>query len=171
MLIGGYFDESTDESTEGNCYSVAGYVADGSSALELSFLWADLLRKHNLKYFKASEIEYGFGEFRQYRDNPKDLTAPLSTREKQKIVEIKGDFVGAICKCNVYGVGAVLMLRDYELLRSECPNAQRHLAAPWYLCSTFCLLTCGQIMNLTHGYHTPERTGFLRPVFDWQEEY
>jgi hypothetical protein len=106
MLACGYFDESTDVDTENRCYSVCGYVADGASALELSFAWADLLRKHRLRYFKASEIEYGFGEFAQYRENPDDLTAPLSNGDKEKIVEIKTDFVSAICKCNVYGISA-----------------------------------------------------------------
>jgi hypothetical protein len=171
MLIGGYFDESSDEGIENRCYSVCGYVADGASALELSFIWADLLRKHHLAYFKASEIEYGFGEFRQYRDNPDDLAAPLSKKEKEKIVEIKTDFVSAICKCNVYGVGTVLMLRDYELLLSENMLAQKNLAAPWYLCSSFTLMASGLLMNEANRRHPPDRSGYLRPIFDWQKEY
>ena len=171
MLIGGYFDESTDEDTENRCYSVCGYVADGASALELSFAWADLLRKHNLKYFKASEIEYGFGEFRQYRDDTNNVTASLSRREKDKIVEIKKDFVNAICESNVYGIGTVLMLRDYELLRNENPLARRNLLDPWYLCSSFTLMASGFLMNDANHRHQAEMTGFLRPIFDWQEEY
>jgi hypothetical protein len=171
MLIGGYFDESTDEATENRCYSVCGYVADGASALELGFAWGDLLRKHNLKYFKASEIEYGFGEFRQYRDNPDDPSVPLSKREKEKIVEIKSDFVSAICRSNVYGIGTVLLLRDYELLMFENAAAKRNLAHPWYLCSSFTLMASGFLMNDANRRHPPQMTGFLRPIFDWQEEY
>ena len=140
MLIGGYFDESTDSPAENRCYSVCGYVADGPSALELSFKWADLLRKYNLRYFKASEIESGFGEFRQYRDDLNNLSAPLSKNEKAKIVEIKTDFVNAICNCNVYGIGTVLLLRDYDSLKSENSWARKNLAAPWYICSSFTLM-------------------------------
>ncbi len=171
MLIGGYFDESSDSEIQNLCYSVCGYVADGASALELSFLWRDLLKKHNLRYFKASEIEYGFGEFSQYRDDPKILSAPLTKREKEKIVEIKTDFVDAICACNVYGIGTVLLLRDYELVKAENTKAQRHLPAPWYLCSSFTMMASGMLMNEANRRHPPDRTGFLRPIFDWQEEY
>jgi len=171
MLIGGYFDESSDEGTENRCYSVCGFVADGASALELSFAWADLLRKHNLKYFKASEIEYGFGEFRQYRDDPNNPSAPLSQREKEKIIEIKTDFVDAICNSNVYGVGTVLMLRDYELLRDESPLARQNLLAPWYLCSSFTLMASGRLMNDANRRHPIGMSGYLRPIFDWQEKF
>lgn len=171
MLIGGYFDESTDRDTENRCYSVCGYVADGASALELSFAWADLLRKHSLAYFKASEIEYGFGQFAQYRDDPANVRAPLSTREKEKIIEIKSDFVNAICQSNVYGIGTVLMLRDYEVLISENEAARRNLLRPWYLCSSFTLMASGFLMNDANRRHPPATTGFLRPIFDWQEEF
>lgn len=171
MLIAGYFDESTDVDTENRCYSVCGYVADGASALELSFAWADLLRKHNLEYFKASEIEFGFGQFAQYRDDPSNLQARLSSREKERIVEIKTDFVSAICNSNVYGIGTVLVLRDYELLRAQNPLAQRNLLAPWYLCASFTLMASGFLMNDANVRHPPEMSGFLRPIFDWQTEY
>lgn len=171
MLIGGYFDESSDSDVQNLCYSVCGYVADGLSALELSFLWSDLLKKHNLNYFKASEIEYGFGQFAQYREDPTNLNAALTQREKEKIVEIKTDFIDAICKCNVYGIGTVLLLRDYEILMAENLKAQRHIPAPWYLCSTFTMMAAGMLMNDANRRHPPERTGCLRPIFDWQEEY
>src|SRR5580704_16511057 len=66
----GYFDESTDEDTQGVCYVVAGFVASNLATVTLDLRWRDLLTKYHLNYFKASELNAGEGEFRQYRDDP-----------------------------------------------------------------------------------------------------
>jgi len=93
-LAGGYFDESFDE-CEDRCYTIAGYIGPQLPAVILDLRWKDLLKHYNMAYFKCSELEFGFGEFAQYRDDPSNMQAPLSAQEKAKIREIKTAFVCA----------------------------------------------------------------------------
>jgi len=172
MLAAGCFDESTDESSEGRCYTVAGFVGGLDVMVVLELRWKDLLKKYNLKFFKASQIENGFGEFAQYRDDPNALSKPLSKREKALIVEIKTAFVNLICETDgLYGIGTVLILPDFERLVQEDPVAYHHLPFPYYICGQLTMMEAGQMMLLSNQHSRPAARGNLRPVFDSHEEY
>lgn len=174
-LCAGYFDESVDEDIEDRCFTIAGFIGPQYPAILLDFQWGDNLKKWNLDYFKASEIELGFGQFAQYRDDPKNLKAPLSTREKSLIREIKTSFVDIICdNCSedgLSGVGATLVLRDLHLLREQEPGLAKRLPRPYSLCGDLMLLEAGQIMLLSNHNSSRECQGEMRPIFDIQQEY
>jgi hypothetical protein len=86
----GFFDESTDEDLEGSSYTVAGFAANNETSACLELRWKDVLLRYNLEYFKASELNAGEGQFRQFRDEPDNRSwQPFSDREKEKFVESK----------------------------------------------------------------------------------
>jgi hypothetical protein len=169
-LAAGYVDESTDEGIEDRSYSVAGFVGNGAAALELDMRWKDLLTEYDLAYFKASEIEFGFGEFAKHRENLARINDPLTDNEKSFIREIKTAFVSLICDCDeMIGIGAVLLLRDYELLRNESPHAAKVLPNPYVLCADFALLEAGIMVNEVNAFYP--YTTFLRPIFDSHKDF
>ncbi|HTV56544.1 MAG TPA: hypothetical protein VMI06_16735 [Terriglobia bacterium] len=171
FLTAGYFDESTDE-FEDRCYTVAGYLAPGLQAAIFDLRWADLLKRWNFAYFKASELESGFGEFAQYRDDPHDLRKPLSQREKYLIREIKTSFVDLICsEPDLWGIAATLSLRDYQLLKLEEPELIRNLSKPYHMCGHLVMMEAGIIMNESNQTCPPALASVLRPVFDSHKDY
>jgi len=87
LLVAAYFDESDDNK---QAYGVGGFIGHQQDCLHLEWAWQrDVLDKYDLKYFKASELEYGLGEFRKLRDNPETPNALFSKREKTLFREIK----------------------------------------------------------------------------------
>ena len=172
MVASAFFDESTDETTGARCYTVAGFLGPLEECLMLDTAWGDFLKRTGVKYFKTSQCEYGFGEFAQFRDDPKDLSRPFSKREKDLFTGIKISAVDVImAHPEMYGVGAVLMLPDYHRLTDEYDRAAKVLPRPYYLCSTFTLMESGQMMNRLNARSGPSARGYLRPIFDSHEEY
>jgi hypothetical protein len=66
ITMAAYFDESSGE----NCFSIAGYVAGYATWIDIDWRWRDLLKKWEIKYFKASECETLVGQFLKYRTDP-----------------------------------------------------------------------------------------------------
>lgn len=167
----GFFDESTDGDTEGVCYVVAGFMGSNMATAVLDLRWRDLLRKYNLKYFKASEHNAGEGQFRQYRDNPQGKGyAPFSQREKDKFVEIKTAFTDAIVNSDgVVGIGAAILLPDYERVRQEYPLAL--IQSPYFLCANLVMMEAGVRVCIENEDYREDEKVWLRPVFDSHEEY
>jgi hypothetical protein len=78
--LAGYFDESDDNE---RAYSIGGFIGNQFDCLHLEWAWKDRLPDpYNLKCFKASELEAGYGEFRKFRDDPNNLDARFLPREK-----------------------------------------------------------------------------------------
>ncbi len=126
-LTAGFFDESTDEDTEGTCYAIAGFIGAQLVTATLELRWRDLLKKYGLEYFKASELNAGVGQFQKFRDDPNNLRwRHFSQREKDIFKEIKTTFTDLIVSFNegLYGIGAVVILPDLERLRSEYEHAK-----------------------------------------------
>jgi hypothetical protein len=171
MLVGGYFDESTDEFSE-RVYTVAGYLVPGWQGSIFELRWKALLDKWNFRAFKASHLEYGFGDFVQYRDDPNDITAPLSDREKSLIRTIKTEFVDLICEEDaMWGYAAALNLRHYSLLEIQEPELAARLPKPYHLCGQ--LVMMGASLDLiTSNKESPAwARANMRPVFDSHEDY
>src|SRR5262245_53156801 len=111
--VAGYFDESDDND---RAYAVAGFLRHQRDCIHLHWAWKErLLDKYGLKYFKASELEWGTGQFSKCRDNPKNLDARFSQREKDLFREIKTLSIDIILEFDLLiGFGAVLILPDYH---------------------------------------------------------
>ena len=165
-----YLDESTDEDTLGYCYTVAGWLGGDDAFLDLDFAWGDFLRRNGLKYFKASECEGGLEEFARFRDDPSDLSRPLSQKEKDTLTQVKTEAIDVIVKQrDIYGVGTVLMLPDYTRIRNEF--APKLLPVPYFLCGQLTLLAAGFMMKAWNDHVRPEQFCHLRVIFDSHEDY
>lgn len=172
LLTGAYFDETTDESSTGYCYTVAGFVGNSFTAATLDLKWKDLLEKYDLAYFKSSEIEYGFGEFAKHRDDPNRPNLPLSDREKKLKNQIKAEFVDLICGTEDFvGLSATVLLSDYHRLRKTDESLLKKLPKLYVLCSQLCLMEAGFIMNESNRNAPAWGRSLLRPIFDSHDEY
>ena len=164
-----YLDESTDEGSLEFCYTVAGWLGADDAFLELDFKWGDFLRKNGIAYFKASECEGGLEEFAKFRDDPEDMTRPLSGKEKGDLTAIKIQAIDAIVgQRDIFGLGTVLMLPDYARIKNEF--APRLLLTPYFLCGQLTLVAAGFMMNAWNDPN-PQLSALLRPIFDSHEIY
>jgi hypothetical protein len=171
-LAVGFFDESAD-GTQSICYTVAGFVGSNEATAILELRWRDLLTQFNLKYFKASELHAGDGEFKQFRDDPKgDPKIRHTDEERRKLGEIKRAFTDVILKCDgVYGIGAAMMLRDCERIKQEYPDLKTFQQPPYYLCVQNVLVEVGTLVAIENRGRSDIDKGWIRPIFDSHEEY
>ena len=134
----GYFDESDDNE---RAYSVAGFLGPQKDCLYLHWEWEKrILAPYNLEYVKASELNSGKGQFAQPRDNPKDLDAKFSEREKELFNRIKIESIDVFLEFLLMGIGAVVMLPDYSRLRNEFKTAKKVLSDPYFLCAQLVMM-------------------------------
>jgi hypothetical protein len=171
-LTAGFFDESTDEDTEGTCYTIAGFVGAQLITAKLELRWRDLLDKYELEYFKASELSAGTAQFQKFRDDPSEYRfRPFSQREKDKFKEISTAFTDLIVNAeNLYGIGAAVILPDLERLQGEYANAKK-LPRPYHMCAQLVLVEAGNEMLAQNTPPCGDDTCFLRPIFDEHEEF
>lgn len=170
----GFFDETTDEDLEGSTYTVAGFISNNQASACMELKWADLLREYHLEYFKASELSAGAGQFRQYRDEPdRDDWRPFSDREKRRFAEIHTAFTDLIVEFaeEIHGIGAVVILPDYEKIMQGYPPAKKTLSYPYYLASQLVLIESGTQCAILNRNLPSHRRVCLRPVFDSHETY
>ena len=171
MLVGGYFDESTDESGD-RVYTVAGYLVPGWQGSIFELRWKAILDKWNFKAFKASELEFGFGDFAQYRDPRSRLQDQLSQREKDLIRQIKTEFVDLICKePDLWGYSATINLRDYALLESQEPTLAARIPKPYHLCGQLVMMEAGYELAKSNAASPSWAHSLIRPVFDSHKDY
>lgn len=166
-----YFDESGDSD---RAYAMAGFMGGQHDCVHLDLAWRErILEKWNLEYFKASELESGTGQFAQYRDNPQNLDAAFSQREKDLFRQIKTESIDLILDVGEYlvGFGVVLVLPDYYRISEECRALGKIVPAPYFFCSNLMLMESGVIMNEINQSAAPMNRGLVRPVFDSHEEY
>jgi hypothetical protein len=165
-----YFDESADEAQG---YAVGGFMGHQLDCVHLDWIWREkILKKYNLAYFKASELEGGFGEFAQYRDNPKDLKARFSPREAALFREIKTKTIDIFLGAEfITGFGAVVLLPDYARLKQEMTRDGLALPSPYFFCAQLCMMEAGFMMDYVNKGLEQYRKGCVRPVFDNHEEY
>lgn len=83
--VGGYFDESVDKKYR--CFIMAGYLCQYGITVLLGWKWEEVLKQHNLRYFKGSECDSGMGEFLQFRDDPTNPSAALKDHEKKNLLK------------------------------------------------------------------------------------
>lgn len=167
----GYFDES-DDCERG--YSVAGFIAHQHDCVHFDFVWEKkILRKYDLEYFKASELNCGKGQFAKFRDDPNDLDKKFSPREKALLDQIKVDSIDAILEFKdlFIGLGVSLMLPDYHRLAEEYKVHGKIIPAPYFFCAQLIMVQSGFIMSRLNYSSSENQQAFLRPVFDSHEQY
>jgi uncharacterized protein DUF3800 len=170
VIYGAYYDESDEKPG----FSLAGYAAPYLTWVHLDWKWQELLRKWNLAYFKASECENLLGEFAQYRDCPADLKSELKPNERSRLVEIKTEFVDAICKHgdDLQGYGAVVVVKDFERIISEDRAALKlFMDKPYYVCFQLCLVAAAMPARDFNLRQPKENHVYIKPIFDSHKEY
>jgi len=165
-----YFDESDDNN---RAYAVAGFLGHQHDCVHLDMAWKErLLNKYQIDYFKASELEWGIGQFAKFRDNPEHLDAKFSDREKTLFKAIKIESIDLILEFDlIIGFGAVLMLPDYDRLLSEYKAIDKPLPAPYFFCAQLVMMESGFIMDYLNDGAPTSQQGLVRPVFDSHEQY
>jgi len=125
-----------------------------------------------LKYFKASELEHGVGEFRTFRDNPNNTDARFSARERALFTEIKTKTVDLFLNAEyLVGFGAVVVLPDYHRLREEFKSEGFALPRPYWFGAQMVYMEAGWVMNYLNEGEPKSRQSYVRPIYDDQEEY
>jgi len=170
VIYGAYYDESDERPG----FSLAGYAASYETWVHLDWNWQSLLKKWNLAYFKASECENLLGEFAQYRDCPTDLKSDLKPNERSRLIEIKTDFVDAICKQSddLQGYGAVVVVDDFDRIISEDTAARElFMDKPYYVCFQLCLVAAAMPARAFNLRQPRENHIYIKPIFDSHKEY
>jgi hypothetical protein len=125
-----------------------------------------------LEYFKASELEWGVGQFAKFRDNPSDLHARFSDREKNIFRQIKTETIDIFLEADLlWGFGAVVVLPDYYRLLEEFKSAGLALPSPYFFCAQVVYMESGFIMDDQNESRPRSESGCVSPVYDQQTEY
>lgn len=171
-VAAGYYDESEDGGSERG-YAVAGFMGHQHDCVHLDLAWRErILDKYELDYFKTSELENGVQQFAKFRDDPSNLDADFSRREKDLFRRIKTEVIDLILEFNLLvGVGAALMIPDYRRISSEYASINKVVPSPYFLCAQLVMMESGFIMQRLNLGAEGYRRGLLRPVFDSHEDY
>jgi hypothetical protein len=170
VIYRAYFDESDEKPS----FAIAGYSAAYDTWLHLDWAWQPLLKRWNLKYYKASECENGLEQFAQYRDDPKDQKSPLKPQERERLKEIKTQFIDAICKHHddLQGYGAAISIEGFEKVIAEDQAARdRFLDKPYYIGAQLCLVAAALPIRSVNKRRSGDDKIALRPIFDSNEQY
>lgn len=167
VLCGAYVDEGHEKPG----FAIAGYSAAIAAWWHLDRQWQDLLKRWNLKYFKASECENGLAEFAQYRDDPTDPKSPLKPHERERLRKAKIEFIDAIGEHHhvLQGYGAAIVTEDFET--GEGPVAPGiFLNRPYYLGAQLCLVAAAMLVRDVNTLRSGNDKIEVRPIFGAHEE-
>ena len=93
------------------------------------------------EYFKASELNAGRGEFAKFRDDPTTVDAKFSKREKTLFDQIKIESINLILEFDLLiGIGAVLILPDYQRICDEYREMGKTLPVPYFFCAQLMMM-------------------------------
>jgi hypothetical protein len=170
VIYGAYFDESDEKPG----FAIAGYSAALDTWWHLDLDWQKLLKRWNLKYFKASECENGLEEFAQYRDDPTDQGSPLKHHERERLKEVKTEFIDAICRQHddLQGYGAAVVIEDFERIIAEDSVARAlFMDKPYYIGAQLCLVAAAMPARDTNTNRSGNDRIEVRSIFDSHKEY
>jgi Protein of unknown function (DUF3800) len=170
MIYAAYFDESNDHE---RAYCVGGFIGAQLDCVHLDWAWKErILDAYKLKYFKASELEHGTGEFRQHRENPNHADARFTEREKALFTEIKTKTIDIFLDAQfLISFGAVVVLPDYHRLVDEFKVRGFDLPAPYWFGAQVCFMEAGYIMDYLNDGTPKSQQSQVSPIFDAHEEY
>lgn len=166
----GYFDESDDNE---RAYAVAGTLGHQHDCVYLHWRWEEsIIKKYEIEYFKASELNSGAGQFAKFRDDPTNVSRPFSQREKDLFRKIKVESIDIFLEFpELWGVGVVMLLPDYYRLLEERKACGKTLPKPYFFCAQLVMMATGALIYAFNSIHRPEQKAIVRPVFDSQEQY
>jgi hypothetical protein len=153
MIANTYMDESFDPKHEGKhrgFFVVGGMLGQGVPVFELERRWGQLLEKHGLHYFKASECENGWRQFAKFVSDSKNITA----EERSVLDSISLEFLSLIINpvafdsehyLTCYGVG-IIQDDFYEVIKSD--NARKVLGeSPYRLAYDFAFIQAAWLVS------------------------
>jgi hypothetical protein len=170
VIYAAYFDESDDKD---HAFGVGGFLGSQLDCVHLEWAWKEkILDKYDLEYFKASELAHGTGQFRKFRDDPSNIRASLSEREKALFTEIKTKTVDVFLDAEfLIGFGAYVVIPDYKRLLAELRAEGLVLPKPYWFGAQIVYMEAGRIMN-DLNYGVPEsQSSHVSPIYDFQDEY
>jgi hypothetical protein len=152
-VAGTYMDESFDPKHKGKYrgfFVVGGMMGRGWAIFELERRWEQLLEKHGLAYFKASQCENGWKEFAKFVSDCKNITE----EERAVLDSISLEFIELIVHpvildsthyLTCYGVG-ILQEDFYEIIKSD--HARRVLGdSPYRLAYDLAFIQGARLMK------------------------
>lgn len=155
-MVGSYMDESFDpvrRTGAQGVFAVGGLMGAGSPFFELERRWEKLRKRPDIdiRYFKASECEFGKGEFAKFAADPGHPTPA----EREKLDSISREFIQLIAKpipfdsdprLFIFGVG-VVQEEFYEIVNGN-PTARAILGeSPYRLAYDFAMIQCAWAMK------------------------
>ena len=162
-----------DEGSEKPGLAVAGYSAAIDTWWHLDCHWQALLKRWNLRYFKASECENGLVEFSQYRDELTSPKAPLKPHERERLRKVKLEFIDAISAHHhvLQGYAAVIATEDLKRIIPEDPTARIILLnKPCYLGAELCLVAAAMLVGDVNLRRSRNDKVEVRPILGACEE-
>jgi hypothetical protein len=167
------FDESRDTKTQ-RSFAIAGYFGRVEDWLVLETKLERFLEAQGLEYFKASECEFGTGQFLQFRENQLDASAPLTEADKKRLSAIKTEFVDIVNSVNLWGIGAEVPIEEFDLVVSSDPQARRLFHSdPYFICFQAVMTEAGftaNEINRRSNYPHGARAEMVALMFDANEE-
>jgi hypothetical protein len=129
--------------------AIAGYAAPAIEWARLEYVWKKMLRSWNVNAFHMVDCIHGRGEF----------TGWDQQRRNAAIKEVIDLVVGY----DVHGIGAAVLLRDYEALVTG--RARREIGEPWHLCLRHL------VFEVSRRIDRLPRSEWVAFVCDLQEEF
>lgn len=153
--------------------AVAGYSGAIDTWWSLNCHWQALLKRWNLKYFKASECENGLVEFAQYRDDLTGPKSPLKPHERGRLRKVKLEFIDAISARHhvLQGYGAAIATEDLKRIFAEDPAAPIiFLNKPYYIGAELCLVAATMLVSDVNMRCSRNDKIKVRPILGAREE-
>ncbi len=130
LVANSYMDESFDPKRAGQArgfFVVAGLMGRGWAIFELERTWENLLTKHGLQYFKASECELGKKQFGKFVRDSKNI----SKDERELLTAMSLEFIKVIpypvtldSTHYLTGSGVAILQEDfYEVIKDQNARA------------------------------------------------
>lgn len=169
VLSAAYFDEGYGRPW----LAVAGYSATIDTWSHLDSHWQALLKRWNLRYFKASECENGLLEFAQYRDGLASPKSPLKPHELERLRKVKLEFIDAISARHhvLQGYGAAIATEDLKRIIAETSTTPIiFLNKTYYLGAELCLVAATMLVSDVNMRRSRKAKIEVRPMLGPHEE-
>jgi len=145
-MIGSYMDESFDTATSG-VFVVGGLLGRGVAFFELERKWQNLRKRSDIDiaFFKASDCEWGKGEFAKFVADPDP--EHMTPQERERLDSISHEFLSLISSEYVTAQGVGVIQSDfYEVIKDE--NARAVLGkSPYRLAYDLAMIQCAWAMK------------------------
>lgn len=152
MELRAYCDESGMHG-DPQFFVVCGYVGRANEWIHLEDRWTNLLRRHQLAEFKASDCEHGQGVFKG-----------KSPRERE---ELQRKFYSLITKFALHGAASSIVMADYNALLprlAKIRQTEKYTKSPYFIAFEHVLAALASIAS---NYPKKEQIAF---IFDRQKQ-